>query len=130
VVVWATIDRVPLFQPQRILARLAPPPPAAVRLPTPLELGQSGLIESQVAMARFNQVQVERYTLDYLIDDPDAYWEFITAAPPPHIATVLRNSPPEELTQVRQEVFALLETFRSYGAIRLPCEAIYVTARR
>jgi SAM-dependent methyltransferase len=130
IVVWSTADKVLCFTPQRLLAAVAPPLPPEARLPTPLDLGEPGLIERQVAEAGFRAITAERQTLDYVVDDPEKLWRFIVTGAPPHVAAALQQLTPEQYDKLHEDVLALLETHRQGDKILLPSEAIYVTAIR
>jgi hypothetical protein len=128
-VVWSTADKVPFFLASRLVGAVAPPPPPEERLPTPLELGEPGLIEGHVATAGFREIAVERHTLDYVVD-PEKQWESVTAFPPPHLAAALQSLTPKQREQLHRDVIAALEPYRQGDRVNLPSEAIYVTAVR
>lgn len=128
VTVWSTADKVACFGVGRILGQLAPPPDDG--MPTPLSLGEPGLIERHVADAGFRDVVATPETLDYTIADAEAYWQTQTEMAPPHLAAALARMSPAELQQVHDHVVAWLEQYRAGDEFRLPSTAIMVTAVR
>jgi SAM-dependent methyltransferase len=129
-VVWSTRDKVPIFTLCDQLSALVPPPPPDQVLPTPTGLGEPGLIEGQVAAAGFAAIAIERHTLDYVIDDPEAEWRFRIGLETGPLALALARLTAPQRAAIHDAFLAELERFRRDGAIRLLCEAIYVTAVR
>jgi SAM-dependent methyltransferase len=129
-VVWSTRDKVPLFTLCDQLNALVPPSPTDQALPAPTELGAPGLIERHVADAGFTAIAVERRTLDYTIADPQAEWHFRLGPEGGPLVTALNRLPARERTALHDAFLAELETYRRDGVVRLPCEAIYLTAVR
>lgn len=129
VVVWSTPDRVPCFTLfNRRLGALAPPEAPERQLPTPLALGAPGLIEGQVAEAGFGGVRVEKRTLDFVSKGADELWRFRVLEGPPAIKNAVHALSEEERERVRGQIYADLEAYTRDGEVRLPSEAIYVTA--
>lgn len=130
VVVWSTPERVSCFTVDRLLMALTPPLPAAEQLPSPLSLGEPGLIERHVAAAGFRDVVADRQTLDYVVDDPGEHWRFKTEGAPAPLAAALAGLSPEAHRRLQDDVLTTLERHRHGDRILLPSEAIYVTAVR
>ena len=130
VAVWSTPEKVIHFLATRIIMAAAPPAPAEERLPSPLDLGEPGLIERLVADAGFRELAVERHTRDYAVADPEEEWRRRLEEPSGAASRVLSTLPPDEQRRLHDEVIAALETYRRDDEIRLPSEAILVTGVR
>jgi SAM-dependent methyltransferase len=126
-VVWSTAEHVPCFHPSRIIGRIAPSPEND-NLPTPLALGAPGLIEGMVAEAGFNQVASERRTVESVIPDPETYWQQLVQGADERTAAALAGINDAEYDQLHRQVIDFLEGFRQGDEIRLPNQAIFVTA--
>jgi SAM-dependent methyltransferase len=128
IVVWSTAEDVPCFHPSRMIGRIAPPPPDADSLPTPLALGAPGLIEGMVAEAGFKHVSAGRHTVETVIPDPETYWQQLVQGVDEHLATALAGINDAEYDQLHRQVIDFLEGFRQGDEIRLPNQAIFVSA--
>ncbi len=133
VVVWSTPDKVPCFTAMNKHLNPHIPPEAPERqLPTPLQLGAPGLIESLVSGAGFSEVRVTRHTIDFVGNSPEDMWHLRVVNGPPAARAAIQSLDPAERERVRAAVFAELETYRRDGPdgskLRLPSEAIYVIA--
>jgi SAM-dependent methyltransferase len=129
VAVWSTGDKVAHFIPMRALEAMAPTPPEE-RGPSPLSLGEPGLVERLVADAGFVDVTSERHTESFPLTDLDADWARLTGP-----GGLLSGPRYEGLTarqrqQLRDDIVASYERFRRDGVIQLPSEAIIGVARR
>ncbi|HEY3107903.1 MAG TPA: methyltransferase domain-containing protein [Chloroflexota bacterium] len=128
-VVWSTADRVPLFSATGpLLQPYLPPPAPSQELPTPLSLGAPGLIERLVAEAGFRDVRSERRTLDFVLPDPEERWRADVIDGQPAAREAVAALSEAERRALHDRYVAALEPYRREGAIRLPCEAIFVTA--
>jgi SAM-dependent methyltransferase len=127
--VWSTGDRVAHFIAMRAFEAIAPTPPEE-RRPSPLSLGEPGLIERLVAEAGFDDVRSERFTEAFAVPDMDEEWERLTG--PGGVLTGLRFDAltPDQQRRLRNDVVAGYERFRRDGVMQLPSEAIIVTARK
>lgn len=133
IAVWSTPDKVAHFLVTRIVMAAAPPRPAdepEARRPSPLDLGEPGLIEAHVAAAGFGDVRVTRETREHVVSDAEEEWRRRLEEPASPVPGVLAALAPEARRRVHDEVIAALEGFRRDGEIRLPSEAILVTAVR
>jgi SAM-dependent methyltransferase len=132
VVVWSTADRVPCIAlVNRHLAPLIPPDAPERQLPTPVQLGEPGLIERLVTEAGFAGVRAVRHTLDFVSGGAEEMWHGRVENGPPHIQAAYKALSAEQRERLRGAVYSDLERYRSPdGKIRLPSEAIYVTARK
>lgn len=129
VAVWSTGDKVKLFTVTGpLLQPYVPPPPPGQELPTPLQLGEPGLIERLVAEAGFGGVETERRTLDWLMADAEERWQTDVLDGPPPVRDAVAALPEGERRALHDRYVAALEAYRRDGAIRLPSEAIFVTA--
>jgi SAM-dependent methyltransferase len=131
VVVWSTADRVPCISVRtRVLAPYLPQVPPEEQLPGPLDLGEPGLIERHVAAAGFRRVAVDRHTLDFVIANPEDTWRSQVVEGPPAVRAAVAALAPEARARLHDELIAELERYRRGDTIRMPSEAIYVTAVR
>jgi SAM-dependent methyltransferase len=129
VVVWSTGDRVRLFTVTGpLLQPYLPTPPPGQELPTPLQLGEPGLIERLAAEAGFREVRSERHTLDFLVADPEERWRHDVLGGPPATRDAVAALAEPERRALHDRYMAALEAYRREGVIRLPSEAIYLTA--
>ncbi len=74
VAVWSTPDKVGHFVAMRAIMAKAPAASTGDRLPSPLDLGEPGLIERHVAAAGFREIAVTRQTRTHTIADPEEEW--------------------------------------------------------
>lgn len=130
VVVWSTADQVHLFDTHRMVGAIAPPPPPEERMPTPLQLGEPGLIERLVAEAGWRDLVSDRLTLDFVVSDSEAHWQMAISGAPPHVTAAVATLSAAESEKLHRSVIEHLESYRRDGEIRLPSEAIFVTAFR
>ncbi|MFN8634457.1 MAG: class I SAM-dependent methyltransferase [Chloroflexota bacterium] len=130
-VVWSTIDRVPFLGAiQRFLAPYQPRIPPEQQLPTPLSLGEPGLIERHVNSAGFRDVSAQPYTFDVIFPSPLDYWRSRTESAPAHLRSTLDALTSEQRERLERDVLAELDQYRQGEALHMPGEAIYVTAVR
>jgi SAM-dependent methyltransferase len=130
-VVWSTADRVPLFSATGpLLQPYLPAPAPGQELPTPLALGAPGLIERLVAEAGLANVRSERRTIEYVVPDADQRWRVEVLDGQPAVRAAVAALPDAERRALHDRYVAALERYRREGAIRLPCEAIFVAAVR
>ena len=125
VVVWSVPEKVGLFLVSRIVGSALPPqenPP-----PSPMSMGAPGLIEGLVREAGFQDIAVHHVTRRHEIADPEVEWQTWGASPAGQSLAAL---PAAERQRLHDEVIAALGTFRDGDAIRIPSEAIVVTAVR
>ena len=130
VAVWSTPEKVAHFLVTRIVLAAAPPPPAAERGPSPLDLGEPGLIERLVGEAGFGEIAVGRETREHVVADPEEEWRQRLEEPASVPARALAGLPEGERRRLHDAAIAALEGYRRDGAIRLPSEAVLVTAVR
>jgi len=130
-VVWSTVERVPLFGATGpLLQPYLPAPAPGQELPTPLALGAPGLIERLVAEAGLRDIRSEWHTLDYLVPDPEERWRADVLEGQPAVREAVAALADAERRALHDRYIAALEPYRREGAIRLPCEAIFVAAVR
>jgi SAM-dependent methyltransferase len=127
--VWSVPERVGLFLIPRIVAP-ALPPTTGEAPPSPMSMGAPGLIEGIVAEAGFRDVVTDRVTISYDIADPEIEWQswcenFTT----PDVAG-LERLPAHVQQQLHDDVIAAFVSFLDGDTIRVPSEAILVTASR
>jgi SAM-dependent methyltransferase len=128
VAVWSVPEKVGIFLVSRIVS---PALPQEGELPlSPLGMGAPGLLEGLVAEAGFRDIEVHLVTRHYEIDDAEAEWQRWSAEPISPISRGLRELPAHEQQRLHDEVVAAFESFRDGRVIRVPSEAIVVTASR
>jgi SAM-dependent methyltransferase len=128
VAVWSTLEKVGIFLVSRIVSPALPQegePPAS-----PLGMAAPGLLEGLVSEAGFRDSDVQLVTRHYDIADPEAEWQRWSADPISPISRGLHELPESERERLRGEVIAAFESFRVGEVIRVPSEAIVVTASR
>jgi SAM-dependent methyltransferase len=132
VVVWSSApERVPCFSIiNRHLNPLIPPEAPDRQLPTPLSLGEPGLIERHVAAAGFRDVRSERHSLDFVSNGLDEMWTLRVEQGPPAVRAAVAALSAAERDRLRQAITADLAPYVRDGKLRLPGEAIYVTAQK
>jgi ubiquinone/menaquinone biosynthesis C-methylase UbiE len=131
IVVWSTAERaVCVGLLDRLLAPLLAAVPPEAQLPTALSLSEPGLIERLIAEAGFGALNSERRVLDYISEAPEEAWRFRVIEGPPAVREAVARLHPDERRQLHHRFVAELERYRQGGEIRLPSEAIYVTARK
>ena len=130
IAVWSTVDKVQHQLVTSTILAAAPAPAAAQRLPTPLELGEPGLIEQHVATAGFQEIAVTRQSFEGIYGEPEDEWQSRTSSPTGALAQAINTLSAAELERIHQEVIAELERHRRDGHIHLTSEAILVTAVR
>jgi ubiquinone/menaquinone biosynthesis C-methylase UbiE len=127
--VWSVPERVGLFTVAGMIGAALPPtsgPPP----PSPLSLGEPGLIERLVKEAGFREVSAQPFTHSYDVPDAEAEWERWTADPNHPLTGRLVELPAGERDALRERVLAALEARRVGDVIRIASEAIFVTAQR
>ncbi len=129
VTVWSVPEKVGIFLVSRIVGP-ALPPSAGEAPPSPMSMGAPGLIESLVIEAGFREIVTDRVTLFHEIADPETEWlawrdDFTTPD-----GGGLASLPESEQKRLHDEVIAALERFRDGDVVRVPSEAIVVTATR
>ena len=129
VVVWSVPERVGLFLVPRLIGA-ALPPPEGEAAPTPTGMGEPGLLEALVADAGFDDIAGERQTRIHEIADVDAEWRRWAEDPSRPSTKGLAALPERERARLRDQAIAGLQAFRDGEAIRVPSEAILVTATR
>ncbi len=125
--VWSIAEKVGLFLMSRILGAMLPPPPGDPP-PSPLSMGEPGLIEELVFGAGFEKVAVERVTRSFTLADAETAWREWSEQPDSPAAAGLASLSESERDRVRREVIAALETYRRGDEIAVESEAILVTA--
>ncbi|MBA3644277.1 MAG: methyltransferase domain-containing protein [Chloroflexia bacterium] len=130
VAVWSTPDKVGHFLVLRTALKYGPRVPPAERMPSPLDLGEPGLIERHVASAGFRQIEVTYETREMIVTDPEAEWRKHRDEPSGMAAKVIAALAADERERLHDEVIEALNHYRQEGMVRLPSEAIIVTARR
>jgi len=129
VAVWSVPEKVGLFLVSRIVGPALPPVEGEAS-PSPMSMGQPGLVEGLVAEAGFSDIDVHHVTKSHEIADPEAEWiawsaDFVTPD-----GGGLASLPEAEQLRLHDEVIAALEGFRDGDVVRVPSEAIVVTALR
>ena len=128
IAVWSTLDRVQHQLVTSTILAAAPQPDAAQRLPTPLELGEPGLIERHVATAGFREITVTRRSFEGVYGEPEDEWQSRTSSPTGALTQAIATLSAGEMERIHQQVIATLERHRRDGRIHLTSEAILVTA--
>lgn len=129
IAVWSVPERVGLFLVSRIVGPALPPVEGEAS-PSPTSMGAPGLIEGFIAEAGFSEIATNRVTRFHEITDPETEWtawrEDFAATDGSRLASLQEG----EQQRLHDEVIAALEAFRDGDVVRVPSEAIVVTASR
>ncbi|MBI3969753.1 MAG: methyltransferase domain-containing protein [Chloroflexi bacterium] len=129
IVVWSTADRVLCFSVvNRHLAPYLPKVPPEQELPTPLALGEPGLIERLAAEAGFREIASERHTLEFVAGSPEDVWRTRVERGQPAIQAAVAALAPPERERLRDALIAEVAHYQRDGSVRLPSEAIFLRA--
>jgi SAM-dependent methyltransferase len=126
--VWSVPETVGIFLISRIVGSALPPPAGEPPPPSPMALGEPGLIEGLVAEAGFGEIVVERVTRFATVVDAEEEWRRWSDAAFNPAAQGLASLPQDEQDRLRDEAIAALEAFREGEVMQVPSEAIVVTA--
>src|SRR5215210_997521 len=129
VAVWSVPEKVGLFLIPRIVAP-ALPPAAGGASPSPMSMGAPGLIEDMVAEAGFCGVVRHPVTIFHDIADPEIEWQQWRENFAMPDGGRLERLPAHVQQQLHDDVIAEFLSFRDGDTIRIPSEAILVTASR
>jgi SAM-dependent methyltransferase len=128
VAVWSVPEKVGIFLLARIV--MSALPPADSPACSPMGMGEPGLIEGLVTEAGFRDVHSERLTRFHVVADPEEEWRRWSEDDSSPAARGLANLSESERQRLRSEAIAALEANRVGEEIRVPSEAIFVTALR
>lgn len=127
--VWSVPEKVGLFLIPRIVAPALPPTTGEVS-PSPMSMGAPGLIEGMVAEAGFCDVVRHTVTIFHDIADPEIEWQQWRENFAMPDGGGLERLPAHVQQQVHDDVIAAFASFQDRDSIRVPSEAILVTASR
>jgi len=127
--VWSVPEKVGLFLIQRIVAP-ALPPTTGEASPSPMSMGAPGLIEDMVAEAGFHDVVRHSVTIFHDIADPEIEWQQWCENFVMPDGGGLECLPAHLQQQLHDDVIAAFVSFLDGDTIRVPSEAILVTASR
>jgi SAM-dependent methyltransferase len=129
VTVWSVPENVGIFTVPRVIAAALPSsgPDAP---PSPMGMGEPGLLEGLVAKAGFREVTVERVTRSFALADAEAEWRQWSENTSSPAAQGLARLSPRERQRLHDAAIAALEAFRDGDVLRVASEAIVVTATR
>ena len=129
IAVWSVPEKVGVFLISRIVAPALPPaegePP-----PSPMGMGAPGMVEQLVTAAGFQDVAVHPVTRHYEIADPEREWQRWSADLTSPISRGVLALPAGVRQRLHDEVIAAFESYREGEIVRVPSEAILVTAVR
>jgi SAM-dependent methyltransferase len=127
--VWSVPEKVGIFLIPRIVAP-ALPPTTGEASPSPMSMGAPGLIEDMVAEAGFCDVVRHTVTIFHDIADPEIEWQQWRESFAMPDGGGLERLPAHVQQQVHDDVIAAFASFQDRDTIRVPSEAILVTASR
>jgi SAM-dependent methyltransferase len=127
--VWSVPEKVGLFLIQRVVAP-ALPPTSGEAPPSPMSMGAPGLIEDMVAEAGFCDVVHHSVTVFEDIADPEVAWQLWRENFAMPDGGGLERLPAHVQQQLHDDVIAAFMSFQDGDTIRVPSEAILVTASR
>jgi len=129
IAVWSVPEKVGLFLIPRIVAPSLPPtigePP-----PSPMSMGAPGLIEDLVAEAGFRDVVRHSVTISHDVADPELEWQQWRENFAMPDGGGLEHLPEHVQQRLHDDVIAAFKPFQDGDAVRVPSEAILVTASR
>ena len=129
IAVWSVPEKVGLFLIPRIVAP-ALPPTTGEAPPSPMSMGAPGLIEDLVAEAGFRDVVRHFLTISHEIADPELEWQQWRENFAMPDGGGLERLPPPVQQQLHDDVIAEFMSFQDGDTVRVPSEAILVTASR
>src|SRR5918993_557506 len=129
IAVWSVPEKVGLFLIQRIVAP-ALPPATGEASPSPMSMGAPGLIEDMVAEAGFCNVVSHSVMIFEEIADPEIEWQLWRENFAMPDGGGLERLPTCVQQQLHDDVIAAFMSFQDGDTIRVPSEAILVTASR
>jgi SAM-dependent methyltransferase len=127
--VWSVPEKVGLFLIPRIVAP-ALPPTTGEAPPSPMSMGAPGLIEDLVAEAGFCDVVRHSVMISHDIADPEIEWQQWRENFAMPDGGGLELLPAHVQQQLHDDVIAAFVSFQDRDTIRVPSEAILVTASR
>jgi hypothetical protein len=122
-------EKVGIFLIPRIVAP-ALPPATGEAPPSPMSMGAPGLIEEMVAEAGFRDVIRHSVTIFHDIADPEIEWQQWRENFAMPDGGGLERLPTHVQQQLHDDVIAAFMAFQDGDTIRVPSEAILVTASR
>jgi enediyne biosynthesis protein CalE5 len=129
IAVWSTEDKVEHHAVgRRVTSAYIPPLPPEERMPTPMELGEPGLVERLVAEAGFRQIVASRQTLETSYESAEAYWRHQLFSD--HARATLQQMSSGKMEKMTAEMEAALAGHLRDGRVYFMSEAIFVTAVR
>ena len=129
IAVWSVPEKVGIFLIPRIVAP-ALPPTTGEAPPSPMSMGAPGLIEDMVAEAGFRDVVRHSVTIVHDIADPEIEWQQWRENFAMPDGGGLERLSTHVQQQLHDDVIAAFESFQDGDTIRVPSEAILVTASR
>jgi SAM-dependent methyltransferase len=129
IAVWSVPEKVGLFLIPRIVAP-ALPPAAGEAPPSPMSMGAPGLIEDLVAEAGFRDVVRHSVTIAHDIADPELEWQQWRENFTMPDGGGLERLPAQVQQRLHDAVISAFMSFQDGDTIRVPSEAILVTASR
>jgi SAM-dependent methyltransferase len=129
IAVWSVPEKVGIFLIPRIVAPALPPatgePP-----PSPMSMSAPGLIEDLVAEAGFRDVVGHSVTISHDVADPELEWQVWRENFAMPDGGGLERLPEHVQQRLHEDVIAAFMSFQDGDTIRVPSEAILVTASR
>ena len=129
IAVWSVPEKVGIFLIPRIVAP-ALPPTTGEAPPSPMSMGAPGLIEEMVAEAGLCDVVRHPVTIFQDIADPEIEWQQWRENFVMPDGGGLERLPAHIQQQLHDDVIAAFLSFQDGDTIRVPSEAIIVTASR
>jgi SAM-dependent methyltransferase len=129
IAVWSVPEKVGLFLSPRIVAP-ALPPAAGEAPPSPMSMGAPGLVEDLVATAGFRDVVRHSVTIAHDVADPELEWQQWRENFTMSDGGGLEGLPAQVQQRLHDDVIAAFMSFQDGDTIRVPSEAILVTASR
>src|SRR5215217_4421345 len=129
IAVWSVPEKVGLFLIQRVAAPMLPPTTGEAP-PSPMSMGAPGLIEGMVAEAGFHDVVRHSVTISHDIPDPEIEWQLWRENFAMPDGGGVERLPTQVQQRLHDDVIAAFMSFQDGDTVRVPSEAIVVTASR
>jgi ubiquinone/menaquinone biosynthesis C-methylase UbiE len=130
--VWSSADKVPAFLlPLEIVMKEtgSQPPPAGT--PGPFSLADTRVLGQKFEQAGFHDVKIEKGTVNFRLQSPEEYVDFVrsTAAP---FAAMMAGLPAPRQEEIWNKVIAGARKYAESGTgtVKFTNEVIYVSAKR
>ncbi|HLM10211.1 MAG TPA: methyltransferase domain-containing protein [Thermoleophilaceae bacterium] len=126
--VWGTPDRNPWASvPGRVIREHTGAPPPDPTAPGIFAMGKPERTRELLESAGFEVQRLELVEVKYWFESADEHWTFVRELAGA-LAVLIRDMPPDEQEQVREELLAAIAPFEEDGGYRMPGAALNALA--